>query len=423
MLATGALSLNLATSAAGAQRSGRRIKSPVPMPKLPDSLPDKASFPDIKGVYLNSAGHHPVSTGSKALMEMACQGEEGEAAVFNPNPDRVRKRFADLINADEDEIVYVPSTMAGESFICSALGLPDRGSHVVTDELHFVGSHMMYTDMQKRGQSVTWVKMKEGRIPLEDLDKAIIKGKTRLVAISSTAMVNGFRHDLEKLCEIAHAKGSLVHVDAIQTAGNSPIDVKECGVDSLCAATYKWLMSPDTAFLYVRKSSMDRMNPPFYHHSMYDYPGDRYIPETHMYPHDDPGESVVSEYWPKKGTAGMFSMGYSPDAATLAGLEYALAYIKNLGVDNIERHAIALIEQLKEGVASYGFEILTPEDNTSPIFSFAVKNAERLAPAFEAENIKVTTRWNHIRIAVSVFNDSADIEKLLSVLRNLQKRI
>ncbi len=421
MLAAGTLSLNLATSAAGAPGSGRRFKSPVPMPELPDSLPDKASFPDIKGVYLNSAGFHPTSEGSKALVQMTCAGGDSGTAVFNPDPDRVRNKFADLINADPDEIVYVPSTQAGESFICSALGLPDKNSHVVTDELHFVGSHMMYTDMQKRGQSVTWVGMKDGRIPLNDIDRAIIKGKTHLVSVSSTSMVNGFRYDLKRLCEIAHAKGALVHLDAIQTVGNSPIDVKECGVDSLCAATYKWLMSPGTAFLYVKKSALERMKPPFYHHSMYDYPGDRYIPETHLYPYDDPGESVVSEYWPEKGAAGMFSMGYLPDAATLAGLEYSLSYIRNLGVENIERHAISLIEQLKEGVASCGFETLTPEDNVSPIFSLAIKNAERFAPAFESENIKITTRWNHIRIAVSVFNDSADIEKLLSVLRNLKK--
>jgi selenocysteine lyase/cysteine desulfurase len=99
----------------------------------------------------------------------------------------------------------------GESFIASALGLPEKGAHVVSDYLHFAGSQMMYTDMKQRGVSVTWAKMtKDGRILLDDLDRAVVKGKTRLVAISATSFVNGFQHDVKRVCEMAHAKDVMV---------------------------------------------------------------------------------------------------------------------------------------------------------------------------------------------------------------------
>src|SRR5262249_49803479 len=153
------------------------------------------------------------------------------------NEKRIRGNFAKLINADIDEIALVPSTQIGESFVAAALGLPEKGAHVVSDYLHFVGSQMMYTDMTKRGLDVTWVKMKDGGIPIDDLDRAIVKGKTRLVAVSATAMVNGFVHDMKRVCEAAHAKGAMVYADIIQAAGNMPIDVKEWGVDAACCAT------------------------------------------------------------------------------------------------------------------------------------------------------------------------------------------
>lgn len=192
---------------------------------------------------------------------------------------------------------------------------------------------MMYTDMAKRGVEVTWVKIKDGRIAIEDLDKAIVKGKTRLVAVSATSFVNGFQHDLKHVSEIAHAKGAMVYADIIQAAGNSPIDVKDSGVDAACCATYKWLMSAGTAFLYVRKSSQSRMQPPFYHFSQNTTP----LPTTHMYPFDTTGKDIVDGYGTKPGAA-------------------------------------------------------------------------------DAANVRLTTRWNHIRIGTSVFNDMEDVERLLAAL-------
>ena len=298
---------------------GREGANPGPAPVSlgpPPTLPDKASFPSLKGTYLNSAATHPRVGGATGLVRKAAALELGDADGFRPNQRRISTHFAKLINADPDEIAFVPSTQIGESFIAAALGLPERGAHVVSDELHFSGSQQMYTDMKQRGLEVTWVKMtKDGHIPLDSVDKAIVKGKTRLVAISATSFVNGFQHDVKRVCEIAHAKDAMVYADIIQAAGCVPVDVKDWGVDAACCATYKWLMSSGTAFLYVRKASQARMRPPFYHWSQFTT-----LPTTHMYPFDTPASEIVDSYIPKSGAAGMFSMAYEPNQATLAGL-------------------------------------------------------------------------------------------------------
>jgi selenocysteine lyase/cysteine desulfurase len=112
----------------------------------------------------------------------------------------------------------------------------------------------------------------------------------------------------------------------------------------------------------------------------------------------------------------MFSMNYEPNHATLAGLEYSLPYILNIGVANIQAHAQPLISRLKEELTRRGYALLTPVDARSPIVTVAVDNSERLAAVFQAANVSVTTRWNHIRIAASVFNDMNDVERLLAVM-------
>lgn len=431
LLAAGSLPLQAAALSAAAQDSGSPLGrrpsrgSPAPVLGPAPQLPDKANFPAVRNTtYLNSSGSHPWSAGSIELIKQASVAEVGEPGGFMPNQARIKANYAKLINADADEIAFVPSTSIGESFVASALGLPAKGTHVVSDTLHFIGAQMMYVDMQKRGLEISWVKMTpDGRISLEDYDRAIIPGKTKLVAVSSTSMINGYSHDLKKLCDIAHAKGALVHADIIQTAGNAPLDVKACGVDTACAGTYKWLMSKGTAFLYVKKAALAKMQPPYYHFNQYMFPGPSDtpgtkmgLPNTHMYPFDTPGKEIADNFKPKDGVEGLFEMNYQPSSSTLAGLEYSLPYIMNIGVENIQAHAKPLIDRLKAELPKRGYKLMTPVDNNSPIVTVVVKDAGRLDPYFEKANVKITTRWNHLRMAVSVFNDMNDIDRVLAAL-------
>lgn len=123
MLAVGAIPLELgALAAVGRQGSGDRRDDAADDPPAmgpPPTLPDKASFPDLSGTYLNAAARRPRSSGSTDLVKRTISGQAGEPGGFRPNPDRVRTHFAELIDAEKEEIAFVPSTQIGESFIAS----------------------------------------------------------------------------------------------------------------------------------------------------------------------------------------------------------------------------------------------------------------------------------------------------------------
>ena len=129
VLAAGALPLQAAALAAAAQEGsplGRR--SPEASPTLAiepaPQLPDKANFPAVANTtYVDSAGSHPWSAGSIALIKGAAVHEASDQGGFIPNEARIKANFAKLINADADEIAFVPSTSIGESFVAAALGL------------------------------------------------------------------------------------------------------------------------------------------------------------------------------------------------------------------------------------------------------------------------------------------------------------
>jgi len=417
MASAGAAALPLALSAQQQALGGS--KDHGLFPALPDetaapvSLPDKTNFRYLKETYLNSASQHPKLLGSLAWQRRAGAFMSGQPGGAEPSQERICANFSKLIHADPGEVVLVPSTQAGESLVAAALGLPAPGAHVVTDVLHFEGSLQMYQEMRKRGLDVTFVKMSgDGRIRIEDLDQAIVPGKTRLVAISSTSFINGFQHDVQQVCERAHAKGALVYADMIQSAGNSPTDVKKWGVDAACCATYKWLMSPGTAFLYVNAGALAKLQAPLYHWTQFA----PFLPVTHMYPFDAPAGVILDHYHRKPGAAGLFSTGYEPNIEALAGLEYSLPYILDLGVDRIQAHARPLAQALQTELRRRGYRVLTPPDCTAPIVTIAMDRPETLAPVFRKAKIELTIRWNTIRVAFSVFNDQDDVHRLLAAM-------
>jgi len=137
--------------------------------------------------------------------------------------------------------------------VVECLGLARLEGNVVTDALHFEGALVHLLELQKQGLDLRVVMPRGGRIEIKDLER-VVDLKTKLVELSLVSMYNGFQHDLQAVCELAHANGAYVYADIIQAAGAVPIDVRAAGVDFAAAATYKWLMGDfGLAFLYVRE--------------------------------------------------------------------------------------------------------------------------------------------------------------------------
>ena len=332
------------------------------------------------------------------------------AAMGYALPDAaVREKFARLINADADEIAYVQSTMSAEQMILRGLGLPASRGHIVTDTLHFFGSLPLYEEMARQGAHVSWVRERDGRIPLEDLRRAVRPG-TRLVALSLVSTVNGFQHDLKAVCDIAHAHGALVYADIIHAAGCVPVDVRASGVDFAACATYKWLMGEfGLGFVYARKDVQ-----PLLRRTECGYYGLKDF-TTHVYPLDPPGRTIA-DYSFEPTAEGRFA--HSTHAHTvIAQLDHSLDYIQRLGVARIQAHAQSLIERLKRELPQRGYPLMTPLESTTPIVSCVLANArERLEAKLAAARVRITLRRNYFRVTPSVFNDHQDLDRLLEVL-------
>lgn len=382
--------------------------SHAPLPRRDDfALP-----PDV--TYLNAAYTHPIPRISLQAAREAAERRAGAIPV-PPGTPKPRDLFAALVKAKPSEIAYVSSTSAGENLVVRALGLDHRRTgNVVTDGLHFEGALMHLDTLRRSGLEVRVVRATpDARIDLRDMER-VIDRQTQLVEISSTAMYNGFQHDLRAVAELAHAHGAVVYADIVHAAGAEPLDLPATGIDFAACSSFKWLMGDfGLGFLYARESVWDRIERP-----VVGYYQAASISQD--FPPLPGGSDMPVHYDFEKSAAGFFETGSLTGSVgtTVALLASSLAYIQSIGVERIQAHRIPLIRKLQAEMPRLGFSCVTPPDSTTALVTFTRKglSASDIPKRLTAAKVNVRVADGSMRISPSVYNSMADVERLLEVL-------
>lgn len=396
-----------AMAAAAVARPAESLAPPgEPVLSADDPLGVRRDFPIVRErTFLNSAYIAPIPTqvvtaGTAFLQEKARNSFQLGPLLGKCN--EVRAQFARLIGAaSPDEIGLLYSTAEGENVVAAGLDLK-AGDNVVIDELHYDTEFVLYRMLQKeKGVELRIAKHRSGALAASDFEP-LVDARTRIVSVAWVSHRNGFRHDLRAVADVAHAKGALVYVDAIQALGTFPVDVVAAGVDVLCAGSYKWLLAGwGVAPLYVRSAIADRLRIDRYG----EMNAGRLLPDQS---YDIPANAKRFDYC---------SRAFGDVYALSAGL----AYLEKTGVDRIARHTIDdLALKLQAGLDKQGHQLFTPMGNRSSIVTFyTTKPAADVRAAFRAANVEVTVRDGTVRISPALFNNSDDITRCLDVTKRL----
>jgi selenocysteine lyase/cysteine desulfurase len=383
-------------------------------------FPRKSDFNIADGyTYISGAFAHPMPI---AAAEAYRQWIDRRSTIGRPRgaswPDveqpaaeaseAAKTAFASLINANPSEIGLVPNTSTGENLVIDMLGVAKNDGNVVTDALHFEGALVHLLELQKQGLDLRIVVPRDGRIDMRDLER-VVDNRTKLIEVSFVAMYNGFQHDLKAVCDLAHAHGAYVYADIIQGVGAVPLDVRATGLDFAACATYKWLMGDfGLGFFFMREGLLEKLRRP---HWSYDSAPDT---EIHLSPFDPHSPKPVT-YTPGRDASSYVQLG-TMASAVAAALSVSIPYIQRLGVENIQRYRQPLIDRLQREMPRLGFVPQTPIGSTSPIVTFAHDDADGIQRKLRSARINVRVADYWIRIAPSVYNDMADIERLLDAL-------
>ena len=370
---------------------------------LPERI--RSRFPILERlVYVNSCSQGALSDAVQSayadyLRDWDEQGAPWEYWV--ERAEAARASFADLVNADGDEVAVTTSLSAGVSALFSGLRFEGERQTIVISDFEFPTVGQIAHAQELRGRRVVHVpEAEDATIPLERFDAAIDE-TTALVAVTQVCYRNGSRVDVEGVVELAHERGALVLLDSYQAAGAIPIDVRALDVDFLAAGTVKYLLgSAGLAFLYCRRALLERIRPT----------------STGWFADEDIFEMDIHDYSPSP-TARRFEFGTPPIPSIYAGLA-GIELVKEIGVAETEEHVRSLTTMLIEGVDELGGRVATPRDpaRRGPLVAIASTDEHALVAALAADGIVTSSRAGNLRVSPHAYNSSEDIEAVLAAL-------
>src|SRR5260370_317160 len=216
-------------------------------------------------VFLGHAGVCPlprrVADAISAYAREAATGDQ-EKFIYPAILDEGRKRGAQLLKCEADEVAFVGPTSLALSFIAS--GLPfRRGETVLVYSDDYLPSVYRWMARAEQGVRVRFVNTRGLGVitPLDVMGQ--VDENTRLVALASCHFVSGYRIDVQAIGKFLRERGILFCLDAIQTLGAFPTAVEH--VDMLAADAHKWLLGPwGAGILFVRRSVQEMVTPPVY---------------------------------------------------------------------------------------------------------------------------------------------------------------
>jgi len=368
------------------------------------------SFPKAPGVAeamvrtLTDAGGNPGRSGH--ALAVAAQGVVNET----------RRRLGALLGApDPSRLVFTAN--ATDALNQALFGLLRPGERVVTTSLEHNAMVRPLAALARRGVTVERVACApDGTIDLDDLARALQVRPTRLVAMLHASNVSGTILPAREAARLAHDHGALFLLDAAQTAGALPIDVRELGIDLLALPGHKGLLGPPgTGALYVAAGvTLTPLR----------YGGTGVRSEDELMPEELP-EGLEA------GT--LNTLG-------LAGLGAALRYLSERGVAAVRAHEVALTKRLLaglheisglrvHGVADPARQVATvsislpgwePTDLAAVLdssFGIAVRAGLHCAP--EAHRTLGTFPAGTVRLSSGCFTTSEDIDQVVKALGHL----
>lgn len=357
--------------------------------------------------YLNAAylgpRLHSVDAAGRAALEKTARPWTIFPEDFFADAEVARKRFAALVGADADGVVLIPAVSYGIALAAKNLRIP-RGKNVVVLDEQFPSNVYEWRESAARsGGSVVTVPRPADHDWTREL-LVRIDDDTAVVAVPNCHWTDGTIVDLGRVGEAARSVGAALVVDATQSLGVRPLDVRVVQPDWLVVAGYKWMLGPFTlGYCWVA-------------------------------PHRREGEPLERNWLTRAGAedftglvrytdgfaagARRYDMGERPNFHVLPMGIAALEQLVEWGVAASEEYIGTLTDALAEGAASLGWDVAPRAARSRHMLGLRKPGGipEKLPDLLMDAGVYVSVRGTSIRVSPHVYNTRDDVARLLDVL-------
>jgi cysteine desulfurase/selenocysteine lyase len=329
--------------------------------------------------------------------------------------EQARWRVATYLGAaSAEEIVFTRGTTESINLVAQAWG----GKFLGADDV------ILLTEMEHHSNLVPWQLLAErtgarlrfvpvlddGTLDLEQLS-LLLTAEVKLFAFTHVSNSLGTINPVSELCKRAHAVGALTLVDAAQSAGHLPINVRELGCDFLAFSGHKMCGPTGIGGLYARAEVLDS------------------IPPWH-----GGGEMIVSVTLEKsafKKAPHRFEAG-TPNIAGAIGLAAAIDYIEQIGRPIIFEHDTHLAHYAAERLAELpGMHVFGPTEQRGALVGFVMDAAHPHDLTTFADQYGLALRGGHhcnqplmrrfgvpgtTRASFYFYNTTEEIDRMIEIL-------
>jgi isopenicillin-N epimerase len=184
---------------------------------------------------------------------------------------QARQALSSELNADPDDLVYVPNATYGVNVIAHSFsGHPtsqlNPGDEILTtDHEYGACNHAWEYACQKTGAKFVCQPIPLPTASSEAIVEQFWRGvtpRTRLIYLSHITSPTALRLPVEAICQRARQAGILTIIDGAHAPGQIPLDLKALGADFYTGNCHKWMMAPKgAAFLYARPEVQHLVEP------------------------------------------------------------------------------------------------------------------------------------------------------------------
>jgi len=196
-------------------------------------------------------------------LEATIGGYEAASVSFDKT-EQMYEHAAQLIHCDRSEIAFVENATRAWDMAFYSFKFK-KGDRIITALSEYASNYLAFLHAARHtGVSIDVVRNDDsGQLDLDDLEKKLDE-RVKLIAITHIPSQGGLINPATEVGRMANAMGIPYLLDATQSVGQLPIDVRAIGCDFLCTTGRKFLRGPrGTGFLYARKSRLEQCDPPF----------------------------------------------------------------------------------------------------------------------------------------------------------------
>jgi len=307
---------------------------------------------------------------------------------------------------------------ATEALNIGIKGILKPGDHVISSVIEHNSVLRPLNYLSEKGITTTLLPVDEnGYLDINNLKKEIRKN-TKAIIINHTSNVIGTVQDIGAIGKIAKESGIIFMVDASQSAGVIPIDVERENIDLLAFPGHKGLYGPQgTGGLYIAEDL-----------------------KLDSFKQGGTGSESFSmkqpDFLPDRFESGTLN------TSGIAGLCAGILFIKKIGIENIRKHEIMLVEYLVKELCKLSYIKIyggTEYKNRGAVVSLNIDNIDvsKVGEILNKKGIAVRTGFHcapliheiigtktrgTVRISPGYFNKLEDIEELIKALKDIYEK-